>query len=313
MIFIIVIECIMEMVRGFKRLKVIPKNVSTDLPTTSKLSAEQLHFYRDNGFLVIKRLINFTDLNNYKQHFIEACNDKVNLGVVTVVKERSLVTKSKKREDYINKLQDIQFDDVFKTYTEHPLLLDVVAQLIGNEIMVINCMFINKPPGTSIHPPHQDLHYFPYRPADQIIGTWTAVDHAHVNNGCLWVVPGSHKANTLHEHGLLPGALKMYHGIIDESTAPLDKRVHLEMGPGDTVFFHPLLVHGSGANISKNYRKCISAHYAHTKCDCVDVHGTVQDIIAKEVEGEIKRRGVSLDFADYWRLKSKEVRGKSKL
>ncbi|XP_072946373.1 phytanoyl-CoA dioxygenase, peroxisomal-like [Epargyreus clarus] len=303
----------MEIMKSYKGLKVVPKNVSTERPTTYKLSAEQLQFYKDNGFLVIKRLIDFTNLYNYKQHFIQACNGKVNLDHVTVVKEKSLVAKTRKKEDYINKLQDVHYDEVFMTYTEHPLLLDVVAQFIGDEIMVINSMFINKPPGTSIHPAHQDLHYFPFRPAERIIGTWTAVDDVNVENGCLWVVPGSHKANVLYKHGNLPGALKMYHGITEESVAPLDKRAHLEMGPGDTVFFHPYLVHGSGANVSKNYRKCISAHYAHTECDCVDVSGTEQDIIAREVEQEAERRGFSMNFMDIWRAKSKEVRGKSKL
>ena len=45
----------------------------------------------------------------------------------------------------------------------------------------------------------------------------------------------------------------MYHGIKDyDPNAP---RVHLEMGPGDTVFFHPLLIHGSGMNRTEGFRK----------------------------------------------------------
>ncbi|XP_072946499.1 phytanoyl-CoA dioxygenase, peroxisomal-like isoform X2 [Epargyreus clarus] len=277
-----------------------------------KLSAEQLQFYRDNGFLVIKRLIDFTDLHNYKERFLEACNGKVNLEALTVVKEKSLVTKYKKREDYINKIQDIHFDDVFMTYTEHPLLLDVVAQLIGDEIMIINAMFINKPPGTLIHPPHQDFHYMPFRPVDKIIGTWTAIDHAHINNGCLWVIPGSHKA-TLFEHENLPGALKMYHGITEESVAPLDRRVHIEMGPGDTIFIHPLIVHGSEANNTKSYRRSMCAHYVHVDCKCVDVRGTKQDIVVREVEESKRKQGINMTFLEFWHLKSKPLKGISKL
>lgn len=45
----------------------------------------------------------------------------------------------------------------------------------------------------------------------------------------------------------------MYHGIRDfDPSAP---RVHVEMGPGDTVFFHPLLIHGSGMNRTNGFRK----------------------------------------------------------
>ena len=39
------------------------------------------------------------------------------------------------------------------------------------------------------------------------------------------------------------------------------ERVHLEMEPGDTVFFHPILLHGSGRNRTQSFRRAISAHY----------------------------------------------------
>lgn len=108
------------------------------------------------------------------------------------------------------------------------------------------------------------------------------------------------------------------------------------MEPGDTVFFHPLLVHGSGVNVSKRTRKAISCHYAAGDCNYIDVclgtfafetlcfvrdlntslyplqvTGTVQDTIAKEIK-EIARKRYSIeeiDYADVWRLKSSCVRG----
>lgn len=49
------------------------------------------------------------------------------------------------------------------------------------------------------------------------------------------------------------GVNKMYHGVRDfDPNAP---RVHLPMDTGDTVFFHPLLIHGSGMNKTKGFRK----------------------------------------------------------
>ena len=45
----------------------------------------------------------------------------------------------------------------------------------------------------------------------------------------------------------------MYHGIMDYD--PSHPRHHLEMEVGDTVFFHPLLIHGSGMNRTKGFRK----------------------------------------------------------
>lgn len=52
---------------------------------------------------------------------------------------------------------------------------------------------------TSRHPMHQDLHYFPFRPADRIVCSWTAMEKVHRQNGCLVVLPGSHHG-TLQEH-----------------------------------------------------------------------------------------------------------------
>ena len=59
----------------------------------------------------------------------------------------------------------------------------------------------------------------------------------------------------------------MYHGVRDFD--PSSPRVHLEMGPGDTVFFHPLLIHGSGMNRTNGFRKvCVCVCYV---CACVSV------------------------------------------
>lgn len=49
------------------------------------------------------------------------------------------------------------------------------------------------------------------------------------------------------------GVNKFYHGIKDfDQNAP---RVHLKMDAGDTVFFHPILIHGSGTNKTNRFRK----------------------------------------------------------
>ena len=45
----------------------------------------------------------------------------------------------------------------------------------------------------------------------------------------------------------------MYHGVKDYD--PGHPRVHLEMSRGDTVFFHPILIHGSGTNRTQGFRK----------------------------------------------------------
>ena len=50
----------------------------------------------------------------------------------------------------------------------------------------------------------------------------------------------------------------------------IEARLHVEMEPGDTLFFHPLLIHGSGRNRSDDFRRAISVHYASRDCERPD-------------------------------------------
>jgi phytanoyl-CoA hydroxylase len=88
--------------------------------------------------------------------------------------------------------------------------------------------------------------------------------------------------------------------------------VNVEMEAGDTIFFHPLLIHGSGRNNSDRYRKAISCHYASCDCQYIEVTGTMQEDIAKEVEhmAKTKAGGMEISFMDVWRFKSRLVAGK---
>ncbi|CAB3221583.1 unnamed protein product [Arctia plantaginis] len=299
------------LVKSLAGIKVLSKPVSNESSESYTLSSEQFQFYEDNGYLVLKELIDFASLYSYKQRFLQICKGLVptSMAHIRVTKEPELAKQNLKPEQCINKLTDFLYDEVLSTYGEHQALLSVVSQFIGDDITAVNSMFINKPPGASRHPGHQDLFYFPFRPAEKIIASWTAIDHVTHENGCLYVIPGSHKEKKLYEHGDKQNALKHYHGLDEDILAPLDKQVHLEMSPGDTVFFNPYLVHGSGPNRSKNYRKAISFHFANSSCYYIDVKNTVQEHLAKELEEYSKTKGLPINYTDFWRMKSKQMKG----
>lgn len=298
-----------------KEINIIPNKTSSLSQDRYFLSQEQKDFYNKNGFLVIKGLIDLPTLYSCKQRFLDICKGVVDRGNMIVMKELSLINSGKTGEDLINKIQDILYDDIFPIYFENPRLLHVLSQLIDSEnITAVHSMLINKPPGTGRHPSHQDLHYFPFRPVDKIIAAWTAIDHVHRDNGCLFVIPESHKKQILYEHGYPPaqdGVInKMYHGIVNEGSVSKEvDRVYVEMSAGDTVLFHPLLVHGSGPNVTKGYRKAISCHYAASECYYIDVEGTTQETIANEVRELASKKGFPLTFTEIWQYRSKLVKG----
>ena len=72
--------------------------------------------------------------------------------------------------------------------------------LVINFSLLILCHILCLGTKTSRHPLHQDLHYFPFRPADLIVCSWTAMEHVHQQNGCLVVLPGTHRTGVLLQH-----------------------------------------------------------------------------------------------------------------
>ncbi|CAH0759794.1 unnamed protein product [Diatraea saccharalis] len=156
---------------------------------------------------------------------------------------------------------------------------------------MLNSMVINKPPGSKWHPPHQDAFYVPMRPIEKILTAWTAVDPVFETNGSLFVVPGSHKENIIHPEVNVPDLTNiMYFMIPDvDAVAPYNKRVTVApMEPGDTVFFHPLLVHGSWPNTSNMFRKAITSLYVSQESYYIDVKGTPLEAFEKSLNEVIK-------------------------
>lgn len=290
-----------------------PKSLS-DITDNSVLTPQQLQFYEDNGYLVVPKLISDSLLDECYKHFIDICEHQVGSGNMWLMKELSLMKSGATGEHLYYKVQELFYDDIFWKYCTYPKLLDYVTCFIGQNITGIHSMLINKPPDTkslsSRHPLHQDLYYFPLRPVDKIVGTWTAMEKINVDNGCLVVLPGTHKTQQLYKHDYPDwegGVNKGFHGILgfnDHSTVPLC------MEKGDTVFLHPLLIHGSGANLTKGFRKAISCHYASSDCHVVQIRGTVQENIALEMESVVRKKyGVVSDYEVLFKSKCRVIRG----
>jgi phytanoyl-CoA hydroxylase len=285
------------------------------------LTKEQRDFYEANGFLVIKNNVRKEKIARYRERFADICSGKVKVPGLTIMRDVA-IAKSEfvPGEKAVTKIQDFQFDDVLFEYCCLPEVVKYVKAFLGSNCMAMHTMLINKPPDpgtkTSRHPMHQDLHYFPFRPAERIVCAWTAMEKVHRGNGCLVVIPGTHKGQLLeHDYPDWEGGVnKMYHGVKDFKPEA-NQRIWVEMEEGDTVFFHPVLLHGSGTNTSAGFRKAISCHYAASECEYIDVKGTTQENIAEEVKGIAEKRlgkelTENLAYHDVWRLRAKLASGK---
>jgi phytanoyl-CoA hydroxylase len=234
------------------------------------LTPEQRAAYDERGYVVVRDLFGASELARWRDRFQDLVLGRVERPDGMLVMRDVMVAKGVVATDSplraVAKVQDFQDDPVLWEYVRHPRLVDLVAALLGPDVAAIHTMLINKPPGVDgRHPLHQDLLYFPFRPAAAIVAAWTALDACTRENGCLVAVPGTHRGELLaHENPDWEHLNTGYFGATGVGAGA--ERVHLEMAPGDTVFFHPLLLHGSGRNRSDAPRPSISAHYASPAC-----------------------------------------------
>lgn len=241
----------------------------------SSLTNEQRQEYESQGFLLLPGFFSPEELAPWHARFLDIVEERVAPADDMLVMRDVMVAKGlvepRSKPEAIAKIQDFHNDRLlFDGYCKNPKLLAVVEAFCGPDIKSVHNMLINKPPGVDgRHPLHQDLLYFPFRPADRIVATWTALEPCDRDNGCLVVVPGSHR-DGLREHEVPDWDHVNFLYVGAKGADAGTERMHLEMQPGDTVFFHPALLHGSGRNRTARFRRAISCHYASAACRFIE-------------------------------------------
>ena len=177
------------------------------MPIQPILTRAQIDHYWELGYSILPGFFREGELVPLLERFEDIVEERVPPAKDMLVMKDVMVAKGDvspgSRAEAIAKVQDFHHDDVlYGRYVKHPRLLDLVEQICGPDIKVIHNMLINKPPNVDgRHPLHQDMLYFPFRPADLIVATWTALERTTRENGCLVVAPRSHKGGELLEHG----------------------------------------------------------------------------------------------------------------
>ena len=162
-------------------------------------------------------------------------------------------------EDLISKVFRLHRDGVFAAFARDDAVLALVGDLLGADLDCFLSQFIFKTPGAYGQPWHQDALYFPFEP-DAQLGVWLAVTAATLDNGCLHVLPGSHR-ETVHAHvrDQRPGSNYGYLEIVDHD---MGGAVPVLMQPGDLLVFHSHLMHRSTDNVSDGIRAAMVYHYS---------------------------------------------------
>ena len=236
---------------------------------TFGLRADELAHWNENGYLV--RLNVFTaEENDVLRQVAEDVVDGKRPFPSTNINQNALVRDGKIEKQGIYGIHKIHHPSCycpeFLVRVRDPRLTDPLVDILGPDILGINNLFIWKAPKIGLgFPWHQDKFYFRNRfNTETTVGTWTAIDPADRENGCLYVVPGSHKSD-IFEHDDLEGSqqqeFKLARGVRDADG------VAVEVPPGAVIWFHSHLLHKSTDNHSLRFRRSYVVHYLSAQAE----------------------------------------------
>jgi phytanoyl-CoA hydroxylase len=161
----------------------------------------------------------------------------------------------------------------YRETIHHPVITAAVRELMGvDRVRLWHDQVVSKPPGDNAHfDCHHDFYFWPLdRP--RMITCWLALDDATVENGCMHVLPGSHRdprfqppACDLSEDIQLapvpkgpgePGSL------YDEvRTWGIDRATPVELKAGECMFHHCLNYHMTPQNRTDRQRRAFIMIY----------------------------------------------------
>jgi ectoine hydroxylase-related dioxygenase (phytanoyl-CoA dioxygenase family) len=146
-------------------------------------------------------------------------------------------------------------------YLAHPVIRDVLTSVIGPNVKCMQSMLFIKAAGKPGQAWHQDEDFIPTRDRS-LAGAWIALDDAVVDNGCLWVIPGSHRPGILWP--MYPHDDPRYDCVSMSYDFPYkdEDAVPVEVPAGAIVFFNGYLLHKSEPNrLARGFRRVLVNHY----------------------------------------------------
>ena len=229
---------------------------------------EIIFSYRDNGYLLFENLIS---KNEQKEILLDL--SKINRGEYKI--KGSIIDPvdwplSDKRllSRYMYIGDPHTYSTVIHKYIFHKGLTTVLDHITGSNVpfwngayKCIQTMFVNKKPGGNGSPWHQDESAIITRDRS-LVGVWIALTETNTQNGCLWIIPNSHRSGILYK--------RYEHNELDVDSMPLargfdsSKSIPIEMNPLSVLFFSGYLLHNSRKNISNEHRPSLTLHYCNS-------------------------------------------------
>lgn len=145
-------------------------------------------------------------------------------------------------------LQAYARDAVFREWAVSPLIATRLSQLLGPRVELSqahhNCVMTKDPAYSSITRWHRDIRYWLFE-KPELVSVWLALGEEHCKNGCLLLLPGSHRMEFRPDQ---LDAAQFLRTELDENRELLRTQIAAELHAGDVLFFHCRLFHAAGHN-----------------------------------------------------------------
>lgn len=227
-------------------------------PTAMTLTTEQQSSFAESGFLILPALLTSEQLSPYLALF-DALVEEAK-GMASSSAHFSLAPDADGRpiSGKLHKVQGVcEVDPRVLGLAKEPAILDLVEPLIGPNIDMFGSKFFPmRTAGATSTGWHQDNHYFGTN-SHRVVSCAIYLEETDRDNGCLMVLPGSHRTGELVPHESGQGG--MAHGQwarVDESQA-----VDVICPPGTVVLFSANLLHGARPNLSGRSSYRTAWHY----------------------------------------------------
>jgi len=274
---------------------------------TPQQITEYQKFYEENGYVLIPNFVSVDEIDKLKTRAEELVDDFFNKpeskSCISIFSTQDQTQKSDQyfinsgdkirfffeekafdkegnfqtpKNQSINKIGHAlgELDDVFKKFTFHPTACSLVKSLGMKDPLLVQSMYIFKQPKiggfVSIH---QDNTFMNTKPMS-CMAFWYAVDDVTLDNGCLWVVPKSHKDGICSRFKRnKEGTSVLFSPPDPEEAAPwaslkekYDKDLHSDLWvplpceKGSLIVIHGSVVHMSAQNTSPISRHAYTFH-----------------------------------------------------
>lgn len=218
-------------------------------------------FFEANGYLVLESAFSPAEIEELKRETTLICR-----GDRGELPDHPKAAAAEPDDSVLQRFLCIHFphkcSDVMRRAIHNGPTVQSLTTVIGPNVKCMQSMLFIKSSGKPGQAWHQDEDYIPTRDRS-LTGAWIAIDRATQENGCLWVLPGSHK------HGILWE--QRWHGDrrFDCAEESFDfpyrdeEAVPVEVEAGSVVIFNGYLLHRSLPNRAPEgtYRRSLVNHY----------------------------------------------------